>query len=132
MGDTPADMSQNQLILEAPDMTSVKRARSWVEERLSAATPGRFSEEAVLVTSELVTNALRHGPTSSSVIVSVVPEADRVTISVTDSGGGVPVVQPRDGTRVGGLGLQIVESVAVRWGVDVTADNTTVWAVVAL
>jgi two-component sensor histidine kinase len=125
-------MRLHELILEAPDLAAVKRARSWVEQHLMSSAPDGSPDDALLVTSELVTNAVRHGPTSGRVVVTVVPEPDRVTISVTDSGGGVPEVQARDIDRVGGLGLQIVESVAVNWGTDVTADATRVWAIVAL
>jgi anti-sigma regulatory factor (Ser/Thr protein kinase) len=125
-------VSRAELILERPDLSEVRRVRTWVEDRLIALTPIETLGDALLVTSELVTNAVRHGAAAGPVVVEVTSDASTVTIAVTDSGGGVPIVQPPDDSRIGGIGLRIVESIAVSWGVDVTPRSTRVWVVIPL
>ena len=52
-------------------------------------------------------------------------------LSVTDSGDELPVVQPPDPMRVGGLGLRIVDRIAATWGVSPFPGGKTVWATIA-
>lgn len=87
---------------------------------------GRRFDDAVLVASELVSNAVRHGD-SRNVRVDVVGADGMVRITVTDDG---PCFGPRD-ERGDGMGLRIVERVAAAWGVD-DADGCSVWAELAL
>jgi anti-sigma regulatory factor (Ser/Thr protein kinase) len=102
---------------------------------------GRFAAEndmrnesgaALLVLSELVTNAVLHGAEPIEVVVS--RYGDVLRIEVSDGGSRTDGVVPRswDDPRPGGRGLHIVNSLATRWG---TTDNTsgkTVWAEIGL
>jgi two-component sensor histidine kinase len=84
-------------------------------------------EDAMLVVSELVTNALRHG--FGEVVVRAGIETDgAVHLSVTDSGDGLPALQPADPLRIGGLGLRIVDQLSAAWGVAPFPGGKTVWA----
>ncbi|GHI92860.1 ATP-binding protein [Streptomyces olivaceus] len=65
-----------------------------------------FLDAARLVTSELVTNALRHAPGPCRLRLTLVD--DRVEIAVSDTGDGFPTFLPRDPQRVGRHGLEIV------------------------
>ncbi|WP_347942981.1 ATP-binding protein [Sphaerisporangium sp. TRM90804] len=113
--------------------TSVAIARR----RLSAdlETRGIFSaavEDAVLVVSELLSNALRHAhPLPSGQIIATWEWAeDHLEVTVSDGGA---ATEPRAGrpalSSLGGRGLGIVEFLAERWGVRHDGDMTTVWAV---
>jgi anti-sigma regulatory factor (Ser/Thr protein kinase) len=74
-------------------------------------------ETAMLLVSEVVTNAVKHGSGRPVLDIDVQPEVLRVT--VTDDAPGVPELQ-RDNPPLadGGRGLQLVETLAARWGTN--------------
>jgi anti-sigma regulatory factor (Ser/Thr protein kinase) len=81
---------------------------------------------ACLLTSEIVTNAVRHAAnTRPTIRVEAAIRDRRLRLCVTDGGAGfVRPAQPRPrGGEDGGFGLFLVEQLACRWGV---ADST-VW-----
>jgi serine/threonine-protein kinase RsbW len=91
-------------------------------------------EDAALIVSELVGNALRHGQATRGgrVLVGWQFGDDGLHIEVTDGGGGRPAMQ--DGQNPwssSGRGLAIVAAVAERWGYALETRGTTVWAAVA-
>jgi len=106
--------------------------RHLVDELLRSGLSGSAVDDAALLVTELVTNAVRYArPLPGDVLrVSWDLVGGRLLLKVTDGGGGDgPRRQdagPRD-TR--GRGLAIVDAVAVRWGVDRDNGNrSTVWA----
>jgi serine/threonine-protein kinase RsbW len=87
--------------------------------------------DAMLVATELVTNAVLHSNCSEDQILTVklVRSAGRVEISVCDpgeSGVDAEVIDRPDGA--GGLGLKVVERLAARWGSERGRDGYRVWA----
>jgi anti-sigma regulatory factor (Ser/Thr protein kinase) len=117
----------------------VRRARAFVARLLrELAAPGDMPpgdvllDNAMLLTSELVTNAIRHsrsGHCGGSVMLAVLREPGSVRVEVTDSGSpdGSPVVKD-DVYTCDGHGLFLVEAVADEWGYRRAADaGTTVW-----
>jgi anti-sigma regulatory factor (Ser/Thr protein kinase) len=93
-------------------------------------------DDAVLILSELLSNAWRHGsPWRSDHGVGTVraawsvDEDDRVTVEVTDGGGPTrPLPAKPSVTARGGRGLNIIRSLADDWGVRDGRGEVTVWA----
>ena len=87
--------------------------------------------DAMIVASELVTNAVRHSMCSEDELltVRVVREVDHVRISVLDPGRAGRTATLSDRPDVfGGLGLMIVERLTARWGSQRLADGYEFWA----
>ncbi|WP_342666150.1 ATP-binding protein [Phycicoccus jejuensis] len=87
--------------------------------------------EAEMVTSELLTNAVRHArPLSDGTIrVRWKIRGDVVEVEVTDGGGAtVPKPAPRTVWLSSGRGLRIVRSMAHEWGVTEDRTGNVVWA----
>ena len=87
-------------------------------------------EDLELLTSEVVTNALKHArvTTENSVAVEALVFDDVVRVEVRDRGSGFdpPTPGPPGQLRPSGWGLFLVEELARRWGVD-SVPSTTVW-----
>jgi anti-sigma regulatory factor (Ser/Thr protein kinase) len=79
-------------------------------------------EDAALMVSELVTNALSHGIGTISLRINV--EADALRVEVADDGNVTPEPSPTPGAH-GGWGLRVVDQLADDWGV--LAGSTKVW-----
>jgi len=86
-------------------------------------------DDALVMVSELVTNAVQHG--KPDVTLRFWLRSDRLTVAVTDRGGGtVPRTNRVPGRdQQSGRGLLIVDALAARWGVSRTdrAAGKTVW-----
>ena len=88
-------------------------------------------EEAEIVVSELVANAVRHGRAlaDGSIRVHWKVKNNVVEVEVTDGGGPtVPRPAPQTTWAPGGRGLRIVRSLAHEWGVVDETNGRTVWA----
>jgi anti-sigma regulatory factor (Ser/Thr protein kinase) len=113
---------------------SVGQARRTLEGHLSAHGVGRSTiDDAALVLSELISNALKHARPlpSGDVRVQWALDAGLVRIDVTDGGATTrPQPHPPSMSALGGRGLSIVGVLASEWGVREAGDETTVWAVV--
>jgi anti-sigma regulatory factor (Ser/Thr protein kinase) len=123
---------EDTLVL-SPDLHAPARARAWARAQIIDDTVDR-ADDALLIVSELVTNAVRHAGTD--VVLTVGVDAERIRIQVSDWGDELPHVKPgsSDGTRPGGRGLVIVSAVATAWGVNSSRERPgkTVWADLAL
>jgi serine/threonine-protein kinase RsbW len=94
---------------------SVPDARRYVTESLGQLPPD-LGEIAGLLVSELATNAVRYAGGRFEVAVEYLPDAGRLWVGVTDSGPGAPVLRMPPVTAEGGRGLQLVSTLADRWG----------------
>lgn len=82
-------------------------------------------DDASLLTTELVANAVRHG--TGPVKLRVEVEDGVVQVHVHDEGDAEPKVRHADDTSVNGRGLWIVECVADEWGSDRDESGKSVW-----
>jgi hypothetical protein len=89
--------------------------------------------DAILVASELVTNAVLHSGCAEdeSIQVRVGVQPQRLLISVRDPGDSGHDARVRLSPAVGGWGLRIVEALTERWGTD-RGKGYRVWAELAL
>lgn len=88
-------------------------------------------EDVALVASELIGNAVRHASPlpGGELQVSWELRDDGVEVRVTDGGGAARPIPRQVGPQdLSGRGLSIVDRVANDWGVDASANRTTVWA----
>ncbi len=112
--------------------SSVARVRRAIVADLKArALPETLVDEAEIVASELVANAVRHasGLADGTVRVRWKVKGHAIEIEVTDGGG---ATSPRPAPRVlwafRGRGLRIVRAIAHEWGVSEERAGVTVWA----
>ena len=106
-----------------PDSAAeARRALGEVSDHLSQ----RRLEDAQLLVSELVTNAVRHAE-GEAVRLVVALTGGTLRIEVHDPGRGFELKPPPDDPlRASGWGLVLVEELADRWGID-HDPQTRVW-----
>ena len=107
-----------------PTAGSVATARRVVRAFLDPVLTEHLVRVAVLLTSELVTNAVVHATTPFR--LDVVAEDDVVRVAVTDGGAGVAERGPTADAAEHGRGLQLVDALSSRWGSDCLADGKRV------
>jgi anti-sigma regulatory factor (Ser/Thr protein kinase) len=100
--------------------------------RLRGRVPALVLDDALLVVSELVTNSVCHsGASDGAMIVRVELTGTMVRLEVEDPGRG-GVIAPRTPDLGGGFGLNLVQGLCERWGLErVAAGGTRVWAQLA-
>ncbi|WP_425474041.1 ATP-binding protein [Streptomyces qinzhouensis] len=120
----------------------VGEARHRMREQLRMSkVPESVVDDAMLILSELLSNACRHGRPLGHAdrgdgnirAAWRVDRAGRLTVAVTDGGGPTrPVPSTPSVTARGGRGLQIITALSQEWGVrDHPAGEVTVWALIA-
>jgi anti-sigma regulatory factor (Ser/Thr protein kinase) len=129
-------VSAPSAILLPHDPTSVGLARHRLGAELAGAGVMRaVVDDAVLIVSELLSNALRHARPlpSGNVRLSWRISADGyVEVSVIDGGAATePRVSHTSLSALGGRGLGIVDRLSDQWGVRHDDGTTIVWAVLA-
>lgn len=93
---------------------------------IAADIPTDALETARLLTSELVTNSVIHGPAAPASVGLVVDvQRARIRVAVSDEGDAAP--QPMPPSQDGGYGLTLVEALATRWSTSREAGRNVVW-----
>jgi anti-sigma regulatory factor (Ser/Thr protein kinase) len=104
---------------------SVHAARRFATDTL-ADSPEQALEAVELMVSELATNCIRHE--RASFHVAILRRSDEIRVEVTDSGGGMPTMRSPGPDEPSGRGLQIVDMLSERWGVEPESPSgKTVW-----
>lgn len=98
------------------DADAARVARAFVQEH-SDALPQDLVEDAKLLVTELVSNAVRHGRPEITLRVSLHPPL--IGVSVEDEGAAIPStdIDPPELESAGGRGLMIVDRMSNSWGV---------------
>jgi two-component sensor histidine kinase len=107
---------------------SAARAREVVTELLAAWDLSPLADDAALIVTELVANAVAHGRGPSIRLTVTCPEQKLVRLAVTDNSLGKPQVTESGPHDESGRGLQIVAALSQRWGVDFRPRHKHVWA----
>ena len=94
---------------------------AWLPERCGSST----AETALLLASELVTNAVVH-TRSADVAVRATCNGDTLRIAVDDDAA-VPAVSGQQCCPPSGAGLSLVDAMAARWGWEPLPDGKRVW-----
>jgi len=104
-------------------------ARRYVAETLRRWGRADVLDDAVLIVSELATNAVVHA--GSDFMVGLSRDGDGVRIAVTDSSRDLPVRRHPGWMASGGWGLRMVDAIACRCGHDLVDGGKMVWAEVS-
>ena len=100
--------------------------RRFVAQHLSRwQVPDQVSDEATLLTSELVANAVRHAP--PPLCLEVTADTTTIRIEVHDSDPIAPVLTRPDFSSRGGRGVWLVDMIASRWGYRPEPPGKVVW-----
>ncbi|MEU6007740.1 ATP-binding protein [Streptomyces sp. NPDC047453] len=129
---SPTALPQDIEFRFARDARSVGRARVLLREQATSwKLPDEVTETAVLLLSELMTNAYRHAKAPGREIRArcVLSEEGRLRISVTDANDTLPTAREASPEDESGRGLTLVETLANDWGAEhrQTGIGKTVW-----
>ncbi|NUP15006.1 MAG: SpoIIE family protein phosphatase [Streptomyces sp.] len=110
---------------------SVASARSFVRDTLQGWGFADIVDDAVVLTSELVTNAVVHAGTSADVLCLRSDEGARIEVADRYPEREIPLqgspANMGSPDREGGRGLQLCAALAGRWGVEYTPTHKQVW-----
>ena len=122
-----------------PGATAPGAARDFTRQILGSWGLLVLAEDAAVIVSELVTNALCHGvcdtnpgrdgPAHDRVELILLRRAGEMVCAVTDPGAGHPVLGTTDPAAEAGRGLCVIEALAASWGwTRLDAHKKAVWA----
>ena len=115
---------------------SVATARSFVRDTLQGWGFADIVDDAVVLTSELVTNAVVHAGTAADVLCLRSDDGVRIEVADHYPEREIPLqataVNMGSPDREGGRGLQLCAALAGRWGVEYTPTHKQVWFQLAL
>lgn len=108
-----------------PRLEAATQARRHVRQQLVAWELDDLVDPVVLLTSEVVTNALLHAGTV--ITVAVRRDGQGVRVEVGDGSGVQPVQRRPSTTATTGRGVQLLESVSDGWGSTAVGEGKLVW-----
>ena len=83
-------------------------------------------DDAAVVVTELISNAVRHAKTELELKLVHLP--DGVRLEVSDGSMAPPIKRPATSVDEGGRGLHLVDALSTRYGVDTESGGKRVWA----
>jgi anti-sigma regulatory factor (Ser/Thr protein kinase) len=116
-----------RMTLPAAD-NSVRLARQATRAVLTAWQLGYVEENALLIVSELATNAVRHARGTDLIALDLLAARTSLRIEVLDTDRSWPQPRVPDGFDESGFGFVLVDALAGEWGVRETEGGKAVWA----
>ncbi len=110
-----------------PALSAIAPARHWARARLTEAgvCDGRL-DTAILLVSELVTNAVSHA--RPPLVLRLDVDDERTRVEMTDGAlKAMPIALDPPPTAVGGRGVMFVDRFATRWGTIRKQESKAVW-----
>jgi anti-sigma regulatory factor (Ser/Thr protein kinase) len=120
---------QARVVLQS-DPEAARVGRDFVRDACIRWHVEAVSDTAMLVVSELVTNAMTHG--RPHITVGLRLGADHLLIEVEDEDSQLPVLRHPSWDAVSGRGLVLIDGLARRWGSQCCPDGKVVWAELSL
>ncbi|MFF0294781.1 SpoIIE family protein phosphatase [Kitasatospora sp. NPDC004614] len=106
------------------DPALLRHAREFTRRTLTGWGLTSLVEPVVLLTGELLTNALVH---AGSPLQLRVFRGALLTVEVSDADSREPRLRPSGPHEEGGRGMQLINELALRWGSRATRDGKVVW-----
>ena len=114
---------------------SVRMARFHVRAALGLHELDQYAERAAVITSELVTNVVKHvcsdGRETVEVALVRTRDPEAVTVIVSDSSQKGPVMREPSADSERGRGLQIVDALSTHWGWHLENGGKAIFAILA-
>ena len=120
----PDEVDRSRFFLPVP--LAARAVRAFVAETLTTWGAQHLVNGAVVVVTELVSNAIRHA--SSPFRFTISQRGDAVRFSVHDAGPGVPSPRTASADSPDGRGVALIAALSQDWGTDVVRDGKVVWA----
>jgi anti-sigma regulatory factor (Ser/Thr protein kinase) len=122
----PVEERRAAIVLR-PEAASLAAARAFVSSMLELWESEDPDQIARLLTSEVVSNAVRHAASTIELEVAMFND-QQLRVRARDEAPQARVAKdPNRAEGEGGHGLQIIESLAERWGVERYDDHKVVW-----
>lgn len=120
-----------EAVLNLPcELASIAAAREFVRDRLVEWGVEAQVDDALVVASELVTNAIMHAESPCELRLWL--SASAIRVEVLDDGAGTPEPRTSSDTDEGGRGLHLIAALAAAWGIEqIPDDGKVVWAELA-
>jgi anti-sigma regulatory factor (Ser/Thr protein kinase) len=129
----PASQHQCRIPLRS-NLTAAAAARTVVEDAIRAWHVPVDADVAVLLASELVTNAVTHGAPASAtfILLTIASDAAGLRVDVHDGSADLPVLENEDPAEAEtGRGLLLVTSLSTEWGFYRTPAGKAVYFTLA-
>ncbi|WP_436737987.1 SpoIIE family protein phosphatase [Streptomyces sp. BBFR102] len=130
---TPAQ--RLEAVIAPGDPEALRAARQDLRAALESWQLDTLADTAVLLTSELVTNALLHTGGETRLTARPVRReggSRALRLSVTDTSPASPRRRAATGEHTSGRGMLLVEELASAWGVEPRGNGKTVWCEISL
>jgi len=89
--------------------------------------PSPVVDDALLVISELVTNAVRHAGTASTLELEIGQTGERLRVALSDGSAAAPRVRRAGRAAEDGRGMTILAALSDRWGIEPHLEGKRVW-----
>jgi anti-sigma regulatory factor (Ser/Thr protein kinase) len=110
-----------------PDVPTVRLARQATRDTLAAWQLSHLEEAAVLLVSELVTNAVRHARDTGAIGLELASVGTGLRMEVQDGDPHWRLKPSSPDDDESGFGFVLVDSLAGRWGIRRVSAGKAVW-----